>query len=75
MSLQAALAEEKVPVMMGQAVTGVVLNRSGEVVGVRATDAKTGQQTDIRARRGVVFGSGGFGNNREMHGARCSRSK
>eukprot|EP00656_Telonema_subtile_P010765 TRINITY_DN1522_c0_g2_i4.p1 TRINITY_DN1522_c0_g2~~TRINITY_DN1522_c0_g2_i4.p1 ORF type:complete len:467 (-),score=75.65 TRINITY_DN1522_c0_g2_i4:93-1493(-) len=65
--LQAALAEEKVPVMMGQAVTGVVLNRSGEVVGVRATDAKTGQQTAIRARRGVVFGSGGFGNNREMH--------
>ena len=47
-----------IPVLLGHRVVGVFRNSQGEVVGVQAEN--DGQQVAIRARRGVVFGSGGF---------------
>ena len=48
-------------------VSQVVLNHAGEVVGVIA-ETPTGSVT-VRARRGVVFASGGFGQNPDLRRA------
>lgn len=53
-----------IPRLTGHRVTGVVVDDGGAAIGVEAqTD---GRQIRVRARRGVIFGSGGFAYNREL---------
>jgi succinate dehydrogenase/fumarate reductase flavoprotein subunit len=47
-----------VPLLTAHRVVGVFQNRLGQVVGVQAENA--GKQLAIRAKKAVVFGSGGF---------------
>jgi succinate dehydrogenase/fumarate reductase flavoprotein subunit len=62
--LKAMLDQRKVPVMTEHRVERLVVNDKGEVVGVQA---RNGNKTvSVRARRGVVFGTGGFTSNPEM---------
>lgn len=54
----------QLPRLTGHQVTRLVLDEAGAVVGV---EALTGERpVRFRARRGVIFGSGGFAYNREM---------
>jgi succinate dehydrogenase/fumarate reductase flavoprotein subunit len=52
-----------VSVFTGHRVDGVFMNRDGEVIGVHATTAEGG--VTVRARKAVVFASGGFAHNDE----------
>jgi hypothetical protein len=52
------------PRLMRHRVTGVVLDDAGAVIGVEAQTEE--RPVRIRARRGVIFGSGGFAYNREL---------
>ncbi len=63
--LKEALIAREVPLLMGHRVSGLLRNTDGEVVGLVATKMD-GSVVRIRARRGVVFGSGGFTHNKEL---------
>ena len=56
--MEAAARERGVDIRTSHAVEGVLTNEAGEVVGVTAADDRR-----IRARRGVVFCTGGFSHN------------
>ncbi|GAA3521379.1 3-oxosteroid 1-dehydrogenase [Aeromicrobium panaciterrae] len=56
-SLRKALVDANVPVHYETALTGLVIE-NGRVVGVRAE--RDGKDVVIRARKGVILGSGGF---------------
>jgi succinate dehydrogenase/fumarate reductase flavoprotein subunit len=64
-----------IPLMLNHRVDRVVLNASGEVIGIEATVLDPDKQNEgelktlaIRARKGVIFGSGGFARNKDyMH--------
>lgn len=43
----------------------LVVNGAGEVVGLEAVD-RSGNTVTFRARKGIIFGSGGFTHNREL---------
>jgi len=55
------LEEEGVSVMQEASVEGLVTNGAGAVVGVSLTNGN-----HIRAKKGVIFASGGFSHNRAM---------
>lgn len=57
------LRSRQVPILLGHRVTDVVRGSRGEVIGVEVESA--GCTRFIRARRGVVFGSGGFAHDRD----------
>ena len=61
--LRKGLMDAGVPVHYDTELTGLVLE-DGRVVGVRVT--REGVESVVRARRGVVLGSGGFEKNLEM---------
>jgi len=61
--LRKGLMDAKVPVVYEADLTGLELE-NGRVVGVEVTHG--GQARSVRARRGVVLGSGGFERNLEM---------
>lgn len=57
-SMEQKATELGIPLLLDHRVVGVLRNDLGEVVGV---EAHVGRRTElVRARRGVVFGSGGF---------------
>jgi succinate dehydrogenase/fumarate reductase flavoprotein subunit len=62
--LRAWLDAKKVPVLLRHAVTGIERDSSGRVIGV-SVNAPNGPIA-IRARKAVVFGSGGFTHNPEL---------
>lgn len=63
--LKAAVESRQVPVLMGHRVTAVLRNSKGEVVGLEAEKIdKT--VVRIRARKGVIFGSGGYTQNKDL---------
>jgi 3-oxosteroid 1-dehydrogenase len=62
--MHAAAIARAVDVRTGHVVEGVLLNTDGAVVGVRARTAEGSLR--VRARRGVVFCSGGFSHNEEL---------
>ena len=61
--LRKGLMDAKVPVVYEAELTGLALE-NGRVVGVEVTHG--GQTRTVRARRGVVLGSGGFERNLEL---------
>jgi 3-oxosteroid 1-dehydrogenase len=61
---QAYLAAHHIPLMLNHRVTGLERNSAGEVVGV-AVETPDGT-VFMRARRGVVFGTGGYVHDKEM---------
>lgn len=63
--LKAGVESRKIPMLMGHRVTAILRNGKGEIVGIEAQKAdKT--VVRIRARRGVIFGSGGFTQNADL---------
>lgn len=62
--LQAAVKERNIPVLLQHTVQTVFQNEQGEVVGVQAVNR--GQTVNIRAKKAVIFGSGGFTQNPEL---------
>jgi 3-oxosteroid 1-dehydrogenase len=63
--LQGFIEARGAVVRVNQAVQDLVVDQERRIVGVRVR-APSGDQHMVRARRGVVFGSGGFANNAEM---------
>ncbi|PWT86850.1 MAG: flavoprotein, partial [Blastocatellia bacterium] len=62
--MRAAVDKRKIPVLLRHRAARLVVNAKGEAVGLEAmTEDKT---VSIRARKGVIFGSGGFTSNAEM---------
>ncbi|MCD6640713.1 MAG: 3-oxosteroid 1-dehydrogenase [Nocardioides sp.] len=61
--LRQGLVDAGVPVVYETELTGF-LTEGGRVVGVRVTHA--GADHEVRARRGVILGSGGFEHNQEL---------
>jgi 3-oxosteroid 1-dehydrogenase len=61
--LRQGLVDAGVPVLYDAELTGLVLD-DGRVAGVRL--AREGRTAEIRARRGVILGSGGFEKNLEL---------
>jgi succinate dehydrogenase/fumarate reductase flavoprotein subunit len=64
LQLAAALERAEVPLVVGHRVVDVLTDGDGGVVGVRA-ESPAGE-VELRARRGVVFASGGFSQNPEL---------
>lgn len=63
--LKAAADARNIPLLLNHRVQRVVLNSAGEVVGVQAITADGGIAA-FRARKAVIFGSGGFTHNAEL---------
>lgn len=63
--IAAGLAERDIGVHVDRRVTAILTNAEGEVVGVQAA-AGDGTLTRYRARRGVVFATGGYSHDREL---------
>ncbi len=64
--LEKWLRAKNVPILTDTRVTRVI-KENGRVIGVEANDAD-GKLLRIKARRGVVFGTGGFAHNTELVG-------
>jgi len=63
--LKAAVEGRRIPMMMGHRVTTILRNRTGQVVGIEAQKIDK-SVVRIRARKGVIFGSGGFTQSRDL---------
>jgi len=59
--LGAALRERNIPIMLGHRAMRLVVNEAGRVVGVEAESA--GQVVSLRARKAVIFATGGYVHN------------
>ena len=62
--LKAWLTARQVPMLVNHAVTGVLKNQKGQVIGVAADT--TGGPIRLRARKAVIFGTGGYSQNQEL---------
>ena len=63
--LKAAVDARGIPVLLEHRATRLVVNSEGEVVGLEATTA-SGETRTVRARKGVIFGTGGFLSNPDL---------
>lgn len=63
--LKAAVDKRGIPVLLNHRANHLVTNSKGEVIGIKAI-AEDKKTIAIRARKGVIFGSGGFTQNPEM---------
>ncbi|MCK9989787.1 MAG: 3-oxosteroid 1-dehydrogenase [Rugosibacter sp.] len=61
--LRAAFDRFKIKSFSSHAVQRLIKNGKGEVIGVDVTDTANQKPLRIRARKGVIFGSGGFTHN------------
>ena len=59
--MAAALKARDVPVLLNHAATRLLTNDAGRVIGLEA--ASNGKTVRLRARKGVIFGTGGFAHN------------
>jgi len=62
--LKAKLDELKVPVLFSHRVNRLLLNSRGEAIGVEASHGD--KTVSVRARRAVIFGTGGYTYNKEL---------
>jgi len=62
---KAAVESRNIPILTGHRVSRLLQNGRGEVVGVQAT-LGGGKTVTVRARKGVIFGSGGFTHDPEL---------
>jgi 3-oxosteroid 1-dehydrogenase len=62
--LNGALRKRNIPLLLGHRVVRVVVNSAGRVVGVEAEAA--GKTVTVRARKAVIFGTGGYAHNPEF---------
>jgi len=62
--LKAWLTARQVPMLVNHAVTGVLKNQKGQVIGVVAN--KAGGPIRLRARKAVIFGTGGYSQNQDL---------
>ena len=62
--LNGALRKKGIPLLLGHRVMKVVMNGAGRVVGVEAEAG--GKTVTIRARKAVIFGTGGYAHNPEF---------
>jgi succinate dehydrogenase/fumarate reductase flavoprotein subunit len=62
--LHAAVEKREIPVLLRHRAARLVLNPKGEVVGLEATSEN--RTVAVRARKAVIFGSGGFTSNPEL---------
>ncbi|MES2496205.1 MAG: FAD-dependent oxidoreductase [Pseudomonadota bacterium] len=62
--LAAYLKKNNVPILLSTRVTKIVKDDSGRVIGVEAV--QKGKTIRIRAKRGVIFGTGGYSHNIEL---------
>ncbi len=58
-----AVNERKIPVHLNTRARSIIQNTAGEAVGIEAVSLSTGQILLFGARKGVVFGTGGFAHN------------
>jgi len=67
-SFQAYIKAHSINLLTSHRVTQIYLNDKKEVIGVQATDnsTTTPKTVNVRARKAVVFGSGGFTHNKEL---------
>ncbi|UCV17832.1 FAD-dependent oxidoreductase [Ferribacterium limneticum] len=63
--LKAWVDSKKIPVLLKHRVRNLVRNDKGEVVGLEATNAN-GDVVLLRARKAVIFATGGFSHNQEL---------
>jgi len=63
--LKAAVEGRRIPMMMGHRVTTILRNRAGQVVGIEAHKIDK-SVVRIRAKKGVIFGTGGFTQSRDL---------
>ncbi|KAK0349275.1 hypothetical protein LTR94_033803, partial [Friedmanniomyces endolithicus] len=63
--LKAWLDERKIPFLLKHRARAILRNGKGEVVGLEAVTADD-KIVRLRARKAVIFGSGGFAHNKEM---------
>jgi len=63
--LKAAVEKRRIPVLLNHRASRLVTNSKGEVIGIEAI-AEGKKTITIRARKGVIFGSGGFTQNPEF---------
>ncbi len=64
--LRVVLDRRSIPVLLRHRATRLVLNDKRQVIGLEATTDEGQRTVAIRARKGVIFGSGGFTHNREL---------
>jgi hypothetical protein len=62
--LNGAIRKRNIPLLLGHRVVRVVMNGEGRVIGVEAEAA--GKTVTVRARKAVIFGSGGYAHNPEF---------
>jgi len=62
--LNGALKKKGIPVLLNHRVVRVVTNSAGRVVGVEAESG--GKTVTVRARKAVIFGTGGYAHNPEF---------
>lgn len=62
-SFQTYLNKENVPIMTGTAVEDLIVNKNGDVIGVKARKGK--QEIEVKAKA-VVLATGGFARNKAM---------
>ncbi|MCE5206713.1 MAG: FAD-dependent oxidoreductase, partial [Chloroflexi bacterium] len=63
--LKAAVDKKGIPVLLNHRASRLVTNSEGEVIGIEAL-AEGKKTIAVRARKGVIFGSGGFTHNPEL---------
>jgi succinate dehydrogenase/fumarate reductase flavoprotein subunit len=64
--LRVVLDRRSVPVLLRHRATRLVLNDKRQVIGLEAITDDGQRTVAVRARKGVIFGSGGFTHNREL---------
>ena len=62
--LHASLQRRGVPVLTAHRATGIIRNEQGRVIGVECDAA--GKTVRVRARKAVIFGTGGYAHNTEF---------
>ncbi len=62
--LGAALRERNIPILLGHRAMRLIVNEAGRVVGLEAESE--GEVVSLRARKAVIFASGGYAHNPEF---------